>query len=316
LTGASKAAPAARPRSLARISGSVAHDYRALDAVLQFAHIARPVPGLDRHQRILGKTEQLASFGGAEAVAEVVRQQRAVADPLAQRRNGQHDFAQPVQQILAEAPLGHHHSQILVRGADDARVDGNLGAPADPFDHPLLDEAQQLGLQGHRHVADLVEEEGAAVGHFNLAQSLLAGAGEGALLVAEQLALEQVLGNGRAVDGDEAPVLAPAHLVQGARDHLLAAAGLAQQHHRGRGRGHPFDGAAQLQHAVVARDDARQRRRILDLQHAPVFLLHRMEHEGAFDDHAQHVGIEGFEVEVIGAHANRLERVRAIAVAG
>ena len=55
-----------------------------------------------------------------------------------------------------------------------------------------------------RHVADLVEEEGAAVGLLEAAPvAPLVRAGEGALLVAEQLALEERLGQRGAVDRHE-----------------------------------------------------------------------------------------------------------------
>src|SRR3712207_7270694 len=50
--------------------------------------------------------------------------------------------------------------------------------------------------------------------------SRLDGARERALLVTEQFGFEQVLGNGRAVDGDEAAVPAAAGLVQAAREQL------------------------------------------------------------------------------------------------
>ena len=68
---------------------------------------------------------------------------------------------------------------------------------ADGQDLALLQDAQQLDLHGRRHVADLVEEERAAVG--DLEQPLLVGqrAGEGALAMAEQLALEQRLARAR-----------------------------------------------------------------------------------------------------------------------
>ncbi len=58
-----------------------------------------------------------------------------------------------------------------------------------------------------RHVADLVEEQGAAGRGLDLARGLFGGAGECTLLVAEQLTLQQVLGNRRAVDGDETVVM-------------------------------------------------------------------------------------------------------------
>ena len=57
------------------------------------------------------------------------------------------------------------------------------------------------------------------------------GAGEGAAFVAEQLALQQRLGNGRAIDGDERLVGAVAVLVDGAGDQFLAGAGLAADEH-------------------------------------------------------------------------------------
>ncbi len=116
-------------------------------------------------------------------------------------------------------------------GADDPRIDRNGDAPADPLDHPLLEEAQQLDLQRQRNVADLVEEQGAALGQLDLADVRLDRAGERAALVAEQFGLEQVLGDRRAIDGDEL-ALAPALLVDRARQQFLAGAAGAEQHHR------------------------------------------------------------------------------------
>ena len=57
---------------------------------------------------------------------------------------------------------------------------------------------------GRRHLADLVEEERAAVGLLEEALLVAQRAGEGAALVAEQLALEQVLGQRAAVDRQDA----------------------------------------------------------------------------------------------------------------
>ena len=74
---------------------------------------------------------------------------------------------------------------------------------ADRIDLALLQGAQQLDLGFERQLADLVEEQRAAVGFLELADAPVDGAGERALLVAEQDALDQVLGDGAAVDGDE-----------------------------------------------------------------------------------------------------------------
>ena len=99
-----------------------------------------------------------------------------------------------------------------------------------------------------RQVADFVEEQRAAM--RQLEASGLAGvrAGERALLVAEQLRLEQRLGNRRAVDGDERAVGAVAERVQRAREELLAGAALPEQQHR----------RVRRRRAVQRRDDLRQ----------------------------------------------------------
>ena len=74
---------------------------------------------------------------------------------------------------------------------------------ADPLDLALLNRAQQLGLQLVAEVADLVEEQRAAAGELELAELLPDGAGERALLVAEQRALDELLRDGGKVHRHE-----------------------------------------------------------------------------------------------------------------
>ena len=72
-------------------------------------------------------------------------------------------------------------------------------------------------------------------------------AGEGAALVAEELALDQVLGDRRAVDLDERLVAARRVLVQRARDELLAGAALAGDEHGGRRVGDALEHGVELE---------------------------------------------------------------------
>ena len=65
-----------------------------------------------------------------------------------------------------------------------------LGA-AEPLELALLQHAQQLDLRRQVDVADLVEEQRAALGQLEAALLARLGAGERALLVAEQLRLDQ-----------------------------------------------------------------------------------------------------------------------------
>ena len=81
------------------------------------------------------------------------------------------------------------------------------------------------------------------------------GAGEGALLVAEELALQQARGDGRAVELDEGALPARAEIVDGAGDELLAGAGLPADEDGGVGRRDGFDLLEDLAQGGACRDD-------------------------------------------------------------
>src|SRR5262245_36728010 len=88
-------------------------------------------------------------------------------------------------------------------GGDDARVGCDLGRASDARDHLALEHAEKLGLERERHLADLVEEERAAIGRFEEADLALVGTGERSALVPEQLALEESFGQRGAVELDQ-----------------------------------------------------------------------------------------------------------------
>src|SRR2546425_11502129 len=90
---------------------------------------------------------------------------------------------------------------------------------------------EQLGLQRGMKVADLVEKDGAAVGRLELADLELVGAGEGASLVPEQLALQEFPRHGGAVDLDEWPSPAGGERVDCPWYELLAGACIARDKH-------------------------------------------------------------------------------------
>ena len=83
---------------------------------------------------------------------------------LAQRRQPHRHDIQAEEQILAEQALLDQQAQILVGGGDDAHVGLDRRAAADRRVFALLQHAQQPRLRLHRHVADLVEEQRAALG--------------------------------------------------------------------------------------------------------------------------------------------------------
>ncbi|MCY1291392.1 hypothetical protein D9M70_405780 [compost metagenome] len=101
-----------------------------------------------------------------------------------------------------------------------------------------LQHAQQLDLQLGRHLGDFVEEQGAAVGAFEVALVLAVGPGKAAALVAEHLALDQRGRDRAAIDREERLAAPRRQLVHGLRGQLLAGAAFADQQHRGLGGRH------------------------------------------------------------------------------
>jgi hypothetical protein len=90
-----------------------------------------------------------------------------------------------------------------------------------------LQHAQELHLQRRRQIADLVEEDRAAIGGFEPSALGVDRAGEGAFLMPEQLGLDQGLDEGATIDGNERAGATRARLMNEARDQFLAGAGLA-----------------------------------------------------------------------------------------
>src|SRR5690606_22718098 len=82
-----------------------------------------------------------------------------------------------------------------------------------------------------RQLPDFVEEERAPTGELERALSGSDRAGERSALVAEQLAFDQVVADRAAIDDDERLVAPWPLVVNGARDDILAGAGLALKEH-------------------------------------------------------------------------------------
>ena len=90
----------------------------------------------------------------------------------------------------------------------------------------FLNGPQQLGLHGQAQLTDLIQENGAGVGHFKIARlPALFGPGESALIVAEQLTFQQGLRNRGAVHRHKGIFRPEGMIVDGLCQHLLAGTG-------------------------------------------------------------------------------------------
>ena len=88
---------------------------------------------------------------------------------------------------------GREGREIAIRRRDDADVDLDRRRAADALELLLLEHAQQLGLKIEPHLGDFVEQQRSAVRALERAFDALDRAGERALLVTEQRALDQAL---------------------------------------------------------------------------------------------------------------------------
>ena len=99
-----------------------------------------------------------------ERSMNALREERDVLDALAQRGAADREDVEPEEEVLAEGPRLDRLREILVRRGEHAHVDVHHVLAADARDLAGLERAEHLGLRDEVHVADLVEEERAAVG--------------------------------------------------------------------------------------------------------------------------------------------------------
>src|SRR5712691_4693664 len=245
--------------------------HRALDDVLELAQIAGPRIALEEVERFRGEAVHALVDLGLGLAKEMMGEHGNVLGPVAQRRKGDGERVEAVEEILPELADGERLLEITIGGGDDAHP--NLARDHVPhgLDLARLQHAEELGLHLERHVADLVEEHGAAVRPLEEAGLVRHRAREGPPLVAEELGFEQGGRERRAVDGDEGALPHVRVAVNGPGHELLARARLAADEHGGGGGGHAHDQLGQLLHLGILADDEVALGLRLDLaQHHPV----------------------------------------------
>ena len=158
-------------RSAAVTLGAARQDHRALDDVLELAHVARPGvrrPATPARAGSMPRTR--LPMVCAYFWTKCSHEQRDVAGPVAQRRQRDREDVEPVVEILAELAVGDQLLEIAVGRRHHAHVDLDRLGAADALELALLQHAQQLDLHVERQVADLVEEQRAAVGQLEAAR--------------------------------------------------------------------------------------------------------------------------------------------------
>jgi hypothetical protein len=183
------------------------HD-AALDRIAKLAQIARPGIPEEHVERLGAERRRRSTEPRVRGIGKARRQRLNLAPSLAQRRNTNRQAVETKVEVASKASGFDVGFEVAVGRADEANVDALGPRRADAAHLAVVERAQQLGLDLERHLAELVQEERAAVCGFD--QTFTSGrrSGEGAAFVPEELALEQRLGEGGAVDANERTVSA------------------------------------------------------------------------------------------------------------
>ncbi len=206
----------------------VAEQRGALHRVGQLADVPRPGVRQQRRARVRGQAPGRQPVVLADAAQEVLGEEDHVRAAIPERRQHERDDGQAMVEVAPEASGPHGGRQVLAGGRDHARVDALAARAAEPPHRAILDRPQELRLQAEGHQADLVQEQGAAIRGLEETRLGLHRAGERSALEAEQLGLQQRLGDGGAVQVYERPCRPGALAVDAAGQQALARARLAQ----------------------------------------------------------------------------------------
>jgi hypothetical protein len=234
---------------------ALGEDDGALDGVLQFADIARPLVRSELAHGGLGNSRcgTIHSLGGL--LHKMRGEGRDVVAALAKRREFNREDAQAIVKVLAEAACIDFMFQVAIGGGDDANVDLAATGIADTFQFLLLQDAQQLCLHREWYFGDFVEKQRAAVSQFEAAKLILDRAGERAFHVTEKLALEQAVGYCTTIYLDEGMALSRTVVVDGPGDELLAGAAFSCDEHCGRCGGNELNLLHHCLHGRTSTDD-------------------------------------------------------------
>jgi hypothetical protein len=198
----------------------------AVDEVLELPDVAGPGVPVEPGEGLGGERAARLLEPLRGEPDEVLREERDVGAALAEGRHAQPEQLEPVEEIEPEHPCGALRLEITVARRDHADVRPRLRAIPERAVVPVLEEPEQRHLALRRKRVDLVEEQCPPLGERHEPGLVLTRIGERAAAVAEQLVLDERLGERAAVHGEERVSAPRARVVEGARDEVLPGPGL------------------------------------------------------------------------------------------
>ena len=236
-----------------------------LDDVLELAGVAREILLHQHRQHLVRDPDHVLALQPVEPADKVIDEEGNVLASFTEAWELEPNDVDAVEKIFAERAVLDQLREIPMGRDHDADVGLDRLDPAQRLVDPFLQNPQQTHLHRRRDVADLVEEDRAALGDREAPRLVALGVGEGARLVAEELGLEEGVGERAAVDGHEGLSLPRREIVKGPREELLAGAAGAVDHHRAVARRHRRQQTEQIPHDAAATDDVTERKPAFEL---------------------------------------------------
>ncbi len=201
--------------------------YTPLDNILQFPDIPRKgIINKDIHN-FGAYLLHLFPLSSGEFFQKVLTQKGDIVLSFRQAGHLQGDDVQAVIEVLAESTPFHLVFEVLIGGRQDADVHRNFPGAAHAKKGFVLEDPQEFGLHGKRHLGYFIQKNRALRCHFQQAFFNAPGPGEGLLFMAEQFMGQQFLGERTAVNGQKPLLGAAAQVVDGLGYQLLAGAGFS-----------------------------------------------------------------------------------------
>ena len=182
-------------------------------------HNGQPVANIFKLANIPRKAEATELFQGSirnpfgldakllgTLLQKVPRQCKHVLAAFTQGGQAQANHIEAMVQIFAEHAVLDALLQVLMGRSNHAQVGLDRIVAAHAVKMTVAQYAQQAGLQVRRHVANFIKKQRSALGLFKAAPAHGLRASKCTAFVAEQLALQQIFGDGCSVDGNKRPV--------------------------------------------------------------------------------------------------------------
>ena len=174
-------------------------NHQALHQVAKLADIAGPVILREGGSGIFAQFLGLATVGTRIPAEKVSREQGNIFGPFSKWRDSERYHVQTVEEILTEIAALNLFFQVLVCRSDHPCIHLNGLGRANGLKAMLIQGSQYFGLSFQAHVADFVKEECAPMRLLQLPDLVIRRSILVLEAVPEELAFDQIFGQGSAV---------------------------------------------------------------------------------------------------------------------